>query len=390
MILILIHYDPKFVQPVCTLFRHAAEDVIFVVEALSQRELPVVPPDVQAVVRTPEEFRQIVQSRSDWDGAIVQCMSPGIMRLLKVLPSSVPVAWRIWGFEAYNYWPALTRNLYLPITKRYHRRHIDPSWKNWLRPWFYRLSGRLDGFSRVRLFLSLFQEEYDLLRNVGLLSGKADFCWCSTGLSDPGNQPIVSSGDDILLGNSATPENNHVDTFSRLARMDLQGRSVVVPLSYGNMQYRDWVLRQGKRLLGHAFEPLVDFLPRAEYFKILKRCGISLMNHLRQQALGNIFMQLRLGSNVYLNDTPVYRGLVRQGFYMSRLDQALAGVEDSPGLGTVSSAIADRNRELVKQIYSPDSLIQAARDVVARLRSIQRERRDASRCQSPPSCSWNQ
>ena len=374
MILVLIHYDPKFVDPACNLFRQAADDVLFVIEALSQKEVTSIPPDVHAVVRTPEEFRQVLRSQSDWEGVIVQCMSPGMMRLLRELPSSIPVAWKIWGFEAYNYWPALAGNLYQPLTKGFLCGHIERSWKRRLRPWFYRLSGRLDGFSRVRLFLSLFQEEYDLFRNVGLLSGNAEFCWCTVGLSDPAKIPVAPLGDDILLGNSATPENNHVDAFSQMARMDLQGRSVIVPLSYGNMHYREWVLREGKRMLGQAFEPLVEFMPRPEYFKILRRCGISLMNHLRQQALGNIFMQLRMGSNVYLNDTFVYRGLVRQGFSVARLDQALTGLEDSPGLVPLSSAIADRNRELVGQLYEPDSLIQAARDVVTRLRTLRRER----------------
>src|SRR6185503_12335549 len=64
------------------------------------------------------------------------------------------------------------------------------------------------------------------------------------------------AGPDILVGNSATPENNHLEVIEHLARLGTAGRKVIVPLSYGRGSgselYAAAVRRAGERLLGDA------------------------------------------------------------------------------------------------------------------------------------------
>ena len=71
------------------------------------------------------------------------------------------------------------------------------------------------------------------------------------------------TGTDILLGNSAAMANNHLEALEQLSLVDLSGRRVLVPLTYGSAAYRTAVVERGRQLLGDAFEPLVEPLPFA-------------------------------------------------------------------------------------------------------------------------------
>src|SRR5690606_37456726 len=129
---------------------------------------------------------------------------------------------------------------------------------------------------------------------------------------------------DILIGNSASPENNHLDTFKVIReRFDIVGRRIVVPLSYGDMHYREHVVRAGKQLFGDKFQPLLGYMSRAEYFESLSSCGFVVMNHSRQQAIGNVSAALLSGARLFMNPlSPLYDYLNARGFFVDELSEA--------------------------------------------------------------------
>ena len=47
-----------------------------------------------------------------------------------------------------------------------------------------------------------------------------------------------NSGNNILIGNSRSYANNHLEIFSILSKFNIANRKVIVPLSYGNMKGR--------------------------------------------------------------------------------------------------------------------------------------------------------
>ncbi|GAA3763552.1 TDP-N-acetylfucosamine:lipid II N-acetylfucosaminyltransferase [Microbacterium kribbense] len=112
----------------------------------------------------------------------------------------------------------------------------------------------------------------------------------------------ANQGRDILVGNSATPTCNHLEAFSLLSHHDLTNRRVIVPLTYGDTTYREIVVREGKRLLGANFLPLIDHLPEAQYSDLMDQCSVAIFNHRRQQAMGNIIAALQKGMAVYMDD----------------------------------------------------------------------------------------
>ena len=119
--------------------------------------------------------------------------------------------------------------------------------------------------------------------------------------------PRMGCGKNILVGNSASAPNNHLEVFDILSKHDLGGRKIIVPLSYGDSRYRERVIASGRSIFGGAFQPLVDFLPLEKYSSILASCNVVIMNHLRQQALGNIGTAIFNGAHVFLDPSnPVY------------------------------------------------------------------------------------
>lgn len=138
------------------------------------------------------------------------------------------------------------------------------------------------------------------------------------------NIAAASQGSNILVGNSASPSGNHIDILKILAKRDLAGRKVIVPLSYGDVAYRDKILNAGKHLLGDAFIPLLNILPFSEYRQIVGTCNIVIMNHYRQQALGNICAALHQGAHVYLNAAnPIHKFLKKNSAFIRSTDELL-------------------------------------------------------------------
>ncbi|WP_055413236.1 TDP-N-acetylfucosamine:lipid II N-acetylfucosaminyltransferase [Nonlabens sp. YIK11] len=134
--------------------------------------------------------------------------------------------------------------------------------------------------------------------------------------------PSFTHGVNILLGNSASYTNNHMEIIDFLAAMDLSNRQVIIPLNYGDMDYALAVQSYAENKLGDIAYPLMDFLPFNEYQDLLASCSVVIMNHKRQQALGNIIQALYSGSKIVLrSESTVFKYLLENGFVIEDMDQ---------------------------------------------------------------------
>lgn len=164
----------------------------------------------------------------------------------------------------------------------------------------------------------------------------------------------LNSGSNILLGNSASETNNHVEIFEILSKHDLKERKVIVPLSYGNSDYRSSIIAAGKKMLGEAFFPLVDYLPLNEYSSIIASCNVVIMNHLRQQALGNIGAALYQGAHVYLDPSnPTYQFFMQQKAVVHSTQKLLS--DSLPGTGLCADDIA-KNRTVLESFWGQEQV----------------------------------
>lgn len=128
------------------------------------------------------------------------------------------------------------------------------------------------------------------------------------------------AGKNIIVGNSAYGHGNHVEVFKKLKSLDLTGRKVIVPLSYGDVP--GYILEEGKKLLGDTFKPLVDFMPLDEYNRLLLSSDVFIYGNYRQAAVGNIVVALYIGAKVFLNPkNPLYDMYKERGYKFFSIDE---------------------------------------------------------------------
>jgi dTDP-N-acetylfucosamine:lipid II N-acetylfucosaminyltransferase len=176
--------------------------------------------------------------------------------------------------------------------------------------------------------------------------------------------PPSMEGPDVLLGNSATSSNNHAEAIEMLRGRLADDARVVVPLSYGTQAYADRVIALGRELLGvDRLEPLRGWMPIEAYNERIRRCGVVVMNHRRQQAVGNIGAALFKGAAVYLRpENPLfafYRGL---GATVRSIDDLTGGTGP---LQTLSNDERAHNREVIGRYYARARVVECIRGLAA-------------------------
>lgn len=290
-------------------------------------------PEMRTIPPTPAARRRIVRRLHRYQAIVLHGLKPAAARMMLDASPDTRFFWIGWGFEYHHWIPELAEQLYGPRTT-----HLlaslkwIPSRRMPLR--FLESAGLLNSYRRRRGHLMAhaitqanvvstpIREDYDLLRQL-LPHLEAEFLQIVyggvEGLFTIG-PPVF--GNDILIGNSGTPENNHAEIFHRLAELSLPGRRFVVPLTYGQPDYIHQITRLGQELLGSQFHPLHRHLPLKRYDEILSMCSVAIMNHRRQQAVGTINTMLYKGAKVLLHpNSTVYVHLERIGATVSALEE---------------------------------------------------------------------
>lgn len=236
--------------------------------------------------------------------AIFHSVGPFTAPLLASAPSSTLCVWSGWGGDYYGSDRSMNDGLLEPLTQQYEARQIvldgnrdrarrDPEVVKQLAE----AARAAAVFSApipndLRVFKRHFRGFHGKYRQLNYATVEDSFA--------PSATEIV--GDDILLGNSATLPNNHLDVLELLAHANTDGRRIVTPLSYGDPRYADAVTTRGRELFGSDFVEIRDFLPLPEYKSLVAGCSVQIMGHRRQQGLGNIGIGLWSGARVVLSE----------------------------------------------------------------------------------------
>jgi dTDP-N-acetylfucosamine:lipid II N-acetylfucosaminyltransferase len=160
----------------------------------------------------------------------------------------------------------------------------------------------------------------------------------------------------ILVGNSAYDTNRHEFAFNKLSKIGLKDSKIIVPLSYGDPEYRDKILKIGKEIFGNNFYPLLDFIPYEDYLNILYNIDIALFAHNRQQGIGNLIQLLGLGKKVYLNpETSQWKLCQNLGIKVYDINRDIDL--------TMNSEELENNKSIVKEVFSFKNLKAQLREI---------------------------
>lgn len=249
--------------------------------------------------------------------------------LILLAPKGVKFAWLGWGFDYYEYIFKKTDDLLLSNTLNLKKKSDKISKKTVKLLVLSILDTIIKPLclKRISSFSPVLKEDYDLIYNAKIIPFLPKFIsWNYGGLEDNLIKNFIGhrvNGESILLGNSASFTNNHMEVIDFLNELKcLYDISTIVPLSYGNELYKNKIIEVGNAMLENSFQPVVDFMPIDEYVALIKQCGFVIMNHKRQQAVGNIIIMLYLGARVFLREeNPTYIMLKKEGAVLNTVQE---------------------------------------------------------------------
>jgi dTDP-N-acetylfucosamine:lipid II N-acetylfucosaminyltransferase len=217
--------------------------------------------------------------------------------------------WMVWGADLYNL-PSVRAELYGELTWRYYVNR-----KFSLQDFLYRAKVSMlhepyrdKAYRKVSQLLTWMTSEYEFAReHLPSLSAKQQFFFYENEVpyhaldeirkNSEGSQPRIRP--TYILGNSSTPELNHIDA---VAEIDASGVSadLVVPVSYGDAKYAAF-LRRALKYKGGELRFMHKYLTFPDYLQLLNQSDGLIMNNIRPQGYGNIFMMMYLGKKIFLN-----------------------------------------------------------------------------------------
>jgi dTDP-N-acetylfucosamine:lipid II N-acetylfucosaminyltransferase len=286
-----------------------------------------------------------------------------ILNFKMYIPNHIKVLWIGFGFDYYDFIYKDTNKLLLPKTSHLKKKLIKFDFLmkikklaaiNWL---IEKLKGRefkINYIKNIDYFVPVINDEYKLIKknNSGYFPEFLD--WNYGTLEDDlvrGFENKNINANNILIGNSATFTNNHIETFDLLSHCNIKGRKIICPLSYGNESYGHEITNIGKEVFGSDFQPLKEFMEIDDYIKTISSCSIVILNHIRQQAGGNIITMLYLGAKVFLREeNPLYTYYINEGAKIFSISELIK----DPNLinSNLSDDDKEQNRILLRKLYS--------------------------------------
>ncbi|AZQ59692.1 hypothetical protein EJ994_13080 [Maribacter sp. MJ134] len=265
-----------------------------------------------------DDIMDIIRNKSP-KAILLHSLHLEFAKALLSITMDINIAWYTWGFDVYGL-PKIKPSTYAPLTNEFLLRadaklyfgRIILKYQTLRRLYSVfnsKEESRYDvifkSIEKITYFVTYIEEDYHCFSDSypnKLSYLYAPFSTISQYLAGSGDTKVKEDAKHILVGNSNTPECNHLDVFEKLSPYMESNALVYVPLSYGgNETYRDMVLTNGRRRLGPSFCALLDFMSREDYIQMLASCSTGIFYHYRQQAMGNIIAMLYMGARIYMS-----------------------------------------------------------------------------------------
>ena len=268
------------------------------------------------------EYKLLINSITNYDAVILHYLDDIKFKLIEDCPTSTKFVWMFWGQDAQKIftnfsYKLITHNLLFKL-KRFNE-YLWPLTNTFRRLIFpYRKRYKL--LKRIEYCAPVISEEFIIMKKSLKLHNLKELEFTYGAIEKIIPLELInkfSTGNNILVGNSSTLACNHLDSFKMLSKINLEGRKIYAPLSYGDMEYKKYVINSGVNYFNNSFIPIEGFIDLHEYVNLISDCRIAIMDHCRQQALGNIIILMWLGGKIYLNPVnPLYIFFTKRGYYI--------------------------------------------------------------------------
>ncbi|WP_143310831.1 TDP-N-acetylfucosamine:lipid II N-acetylfucosaminyltransferase [Chitinophaga vietnamensis] len=273
-------------------------------------------------------FKAILQKIDANDKVFVHWASEQAVQAVLSLPEDVTTGMFFWGGDVVEIpYSRFKKSVYGPQSLRYFEQHEElPSvrWnparpKRLLTTFAQRYLGykapekailrsRERFYKRLNFFLNWSYIDYQwLLKHYDTKAAYKYFYYNFNPKPGAEEQAIMAKREarpytTILLGNSDTVTNNHLEALEALSVYKDEPIKLMIPLSYGNVAYGDLVEKEAKRIFGEdKVMALRGYMERSEYYQLLGQVDVAVMYHYRTQAAGNTLALLYRGKKVYVH-----------------------------------------------------------------------------------------
>ena len=299
------------------------------------------------------QFERITGETSAYDRVYIHQLHP-LMYKWVVRHQFKELNWMFWGTDLYNL-PFLDDQFLGQETRHFNRQKSLSEWLYLAKFYATNFRFRNEAYSKVNHVLTWMKTEYDYAgKNLPSLNAKHEFFFYENEMPyhqlDNAAEPpaALKSNFNIIVGNSGTPTNNHIEAVRKIWESRIQA-DLYLPLSYGDHAYVARLKRSLDFYDSGKIHFMENFMPFGEYLKFLSTADALVMNHLRPQGYGNIFMMMYLGKPVFLNPGNLsLPDLTRAGFRWRAL-------EEITRLGDIQR---DDNATVVNNFLSHDKLVQ--------------------------------
>ncbi|MCG9553879.1 TDP-N-acetylfucosamine:lipid II N-acetylfucosaminyltransferase [Vibrio sp. Isolate32] len=312
---------------------------------------------------------KLINEIEGYSCVVLHSFDPFWLPIITMLPKKNKIIWIGWGYDYYDLIDdenafLLDTTKTINMTSKSRIDDIIRSFKSRIiKRWKSSVLYKINSLSTV------IEDDYLMIRSKKNLKLPEYRPWNYGELYTDYVKGVIEqrvNSNKILIGNSASATNNHIEILEIINGVT-KGKEVIIPLSYGNVDYRNRLKNNISKYKNLSISTLENFLPSEEYTKLLLSCGNVVMNHIRQQAVGNIVIALYLGAKVYLRtDNPVYGFLSKKGFVLFSIDELVNNPDmlDKP----LEDEHVKTNQMKLEMIWSMDNIDKKTKDLILGIR----------------------
>lgn len=315
---------PVFKGIMIDFFRNYLPEYEFDFYVIDKSEKPI----LNGYLSDPKEnvvFRRTVSKREEWefisdildryDRVIFHSLmlSPQVKaKILLHKPANIQkIVWLEWGYDLYITRPNSAINLVRYAAKMVMRKFFD---------------------RRVPFFIAIHPSDIEEYKRI--VKGKGYIDWVPYRESPnppvpPPRSPHIRMQDKrkdgqpimIQVGHRAWNNLHHAKWLRRLAVYKDENIQVLLPLSYGDAVYADRIQAEAAGLFGSKAIVLRDVMPFEDYWALLAKVDIFILDSRRQIALGNIHNFLENQKKIYMPaNGSLYRYFQSQGVELGDIE----------------------------------------------------------------------
>ncbi len=321
-----------------------------------------------------------INTLKNYDAVVLHMLTDTLIEIVKKTEDNVNFVWIGWSGDYYRF----INNLewFLPKTKT-SMLLAEKSLKSKLKSYIKTIVGEenikyikrkkiirdMKILNKINFFAPVLNNEFNFIKE-NIKDFRAKFIdWNYGNLEDSlvmencNLDDIIDTKEtNILIGNSSFFINNHIEAFNKIEILDSKNYKIFCPLSYGNFENIEIVKKYGNEKFGKNFYPLCDFINANDYKNVIKSCSVVVMNHLNQQALGNIVIAMWFGSKIFLNkQNLIYQFFKQEGAFIFSMEE----LDDRVDLKRLNIDEIIANRKILLKHWSRESSLNKTKNLIS-------------------------